>query len=258
MMENDDRSSDLPIFVTFSGLTDSMEDNMQMEKIPAVKKADVKSPSEYTDGEIISKILAGEKSLFEILIRKNNPFLYKTGRSFGYNHEDTQDLMQETYINAFLHLAGFESRSTFKTWILKIMFHNCYRKKEKFSYRNEIAEASAISDNSIPMYSEKKHTDPTRSIVSRELGQVIERSLQTLPLEYRMVFSLREISGLNVAETAEAMDISESNVKVRLNRAKTMLRKEVEKTYSAPDLYDFHLMYCDQVVANVMEKINKL
>ena len=218
----------------------------------------VKSAEQHTDGEVISKILAGEKALFEVLIRRNNPFLYKTGRSFGYNHEDTQDLMQETYINAFLHLAGFENRSSFRTWILKIMFHNCYRKKEKFSYRNEVAAASAISDNSIPMYSEKKHTDPTGNIVSRELGQVIERSLQKLPLEYRMVFSLREMSGLNVADTAEAMDISQSNVKVRLNRAKAMLRKEVEKTYPAPDLYDFHLIYCDQVVANVMEEINKL
>jgi RNA polymerase sigma factor (sigma-70 family) len=218
----------------------------------------LKSSEKQNETEIIQKILRGEKALFEVLIRKNNSLLYKTGRSFGYNHEDTQDLMQETYINAFLHLSGFESRSSFTTWILKIMFHNCYRKKEKFSYRNEVVAASSISDNAIPMYSEKNSTDPTRNIVSRELGQVIERSLQTMPLEYRMVFSLREISGLNVAETAAAMDISESNVKVRLNRAKAMLRKEVEKTYSSADLYDFHLVYCDHVVTKVMDQISKL
>ncbi len=80
--------------------------------------------------------------------------------------------------------------------------------------------------------------------------------MQRVPVEYRMVFSLREISGLSVAETAEAIGISESNVKVRLNRAKAMLRKEVEKTYSAEEIYEFNLIYCDKIVNRVMKEIS--
>lgn len=70
-----------------------------------------------------------------------------------------------------------------------------------------------------------------------------------------MVFSLREINGLNVIETAEVLNITETNVKVRLNRAKTMLRKELEKSYSAEDIFEFSLIYCDAIVNNVMNKI---
>lgn len=72
-----------------------------------------------------------------------------------------------------------------------------------------------------------------------------------------MVFSLREINGLNVLETAEALSISETNVKVRLNRAKTMLRKEIEKSYTTEDIFEFNLIYCDAMVNRVMNNIKK-
>src|ERR1051325_2117772 len=107
-----------------------------------------KAPEQYSDAEIIQKILHGEVALFEILIRRNNPWLYKTGMSYGYKHEDTQDLMQETYINAYLNLSKFENRSTFKTWITKIMLNNCFQKRQKFSYKNEMASEAALHEKS--------------------------------------------------------------------------------------------------------------
>src|SRR4029079_14103550 len=111
---------------------------------------------------------------------------------------------------------------------------------------------------SIPMYSGNNHSDPNQTAVNRELNHVIESSLQRVPADYRMVFSLREISGLSVAETAEVIGISESNVKVRLNRAKAMLRKEIEKNYSAKEIFEFNLVYCDGMVSPVMNAIQAL
>lgn len=212
----------------------------------------------YSDIEIIRKIIDGEIALFEILIRRNNSFLHKTGRSYGYDHEDTQDLMQETFINAYINLSKFENRSSFKTWIIKIMLNNCFQKHQKFSFKNEIAGKDLINEKSIPMYSSNQNTDTTKVVVSRELNHVIENSLEQVPIDYRLVFSLREINGMNIAETAEALNISESNVKVRLNRAKKMLRKEIEKTYNAEDIFEFNLIYCDAMVNRVMNKINAL
>ena len=66
---------------------------------------------------------------------------------------------------------------------------------------------------------------------------------------------MRELNGLNIAETAEALNISETNVKARLSRAKTMLRSEIEKMYSPEDIYEFNLVYCDRMVERVMAKI---
>ena len=216
----------------------------------------MKAFEQYADIEIIHKILEGEFALFEILIRRNNPFLYKTGRSYNYNHEDTQDLMQDTFIDAYTHLSKFENRASFKTWIIKIMLNNCFRKQQKFSFKNEVAHE--ISDKSIPMFSNQPHTDTNKTVVNRELSLVIENALKEVRLDYRMVFSLREINGLNVAETAEALSISEANVKVRLNRAKTMLRKEIEKSYTAEDIFEFNLIYCDAMTSKVMDKLKSI
>lgn len=212
--------------------------------------------NQYTDTELINKILEGELALYEILIRRNNPFLYKIGRSYNYNHEDTQDLMQDTFIDSYLNLSKFENRSSFKTWIIKIMINNCYKKLHKLGYKNEII--TEINEKAIPMFSDNSHTDTNKVIMAKELNFVIENALIQIPLDYRIVFSLREITGLNVEETAQSLNISESNVKVRLNRAKAMLRKQIEKSYTTTDLYDFNLIYCDAMVLNVMNKIKKL
>lgn len=216
----------------------------------------MKESEQYTDKEVIQKILAGEVALFEIIIRRYNPYLYKTGRSYNYNHEDTQDLMQDTFIDAYTHLSGFENRSSLKTWMIKIMLNNCFKKQKKWSFKN--IRTADINDKSTPMFSNNQQTDVNKTILNKELNFVIEDALQKLPFNYRMVFTLREVNGLNVAETADTLAITETNVKVRLNRAKTMLRKEVEKSYSAEDIFEFNLIYCDAMVNNVMDKIKKL
>ena len=75
-----------------------------------------KNVQQYADTEVIKDILSGNTALFEILIRRYNPFLYKIGRSYGFNHHDTEDLMQEAFVNSYLNLRQFAERSSFKTW----------------------------------------------------------------------------------------------------------------------------------------------
>jgi RNA polymerase sigma-70 factor (ECF subfamily) len=208
-----------------------------------------------TETEIIERILDGEKSLYEIIVRRFNPYLYKVGRSYNYSHEDTQDLMQETFIDAYKNLLQFEGRSNFKTWIIRIMMNNCYRKKAKSSFKNEII--IDVKDNSTPMFT-NSDTDTDKMIQNRELGHIIENALGKIPFDYRIAFSLREITGLNVSETASLLNISEANVKVRLNRSKAMLRTQIENIYAARKPFEFNLIYCNAIVENVMKKINEL
>ena len=105
------------------------------------------------------------------------------------------------------------------------------------------------------MFLTTNHSNPGRTVINKELKNVIEAALKNLPEDYRMTFTLRELAGLGVAETAEVLNITVSNVKVRLNRAKMMLRKEIEKIYSPEDIYEFNLVYCDKIVDRVMKKI---
>lgn len=208
----------------------------------------------FTEKEIIERVMSGEKVLYEIIVRRFNPYLYKVGRSYNYNHQDTQDLMQETFIDAFKNLIQFQGRADFKTWVIRIMMNNCYRKKDKSSFKNEVMQD--VNDDSKPMFTNASN-DTEKIIQNRELAHIIEDALGKIAFDYRIAFSLREINGLNVSETANLLHISEANVKVRLNRAKSMLRREIEKTYSVSDLFEFNLIHCDSIVENVMKKINE-
>src|SRR6476469_7342573 len=209
-----------------------------------------------TEAELIERIRKGEKELFEILIRRSNPFLYKTGMSYGYKHEDVEDLMQETFLAAYVHLDKFEGRSTFKTWITRIMLNHCYQKSKKMSYRNEKPADISRNENTTPIVERNDSADTNKSVLNRELSTIIGHALTSIPLEYRMAFSLREINGMSTAEAAEALEITETNVKVRLSRAKTMLREKVEAMYSPQDIFDFNLIYCDRIVERTMTAIH--
>jgi RNA polymerase sigma factor (sigma-70 family) len=216
---------------------------------------DWKELEEFTEEDIIRAIVAGRVPLFEVLIRRTNPFLYKVGRSYGYSHEDVQDIMQDTFIKAFTNLSQFQNRASFKTWIIRIMLNNCYRKKQSSSAKNEIVSEKAITEKSIPMFTNNHSGNTEKAVTNKELNRIMEEALEQLPLEYKMVFSLREINGLSVAETAEALEITETNVKARLSRSKAMLRKKIESRYSAEDIFEFNLIYCDMMVKRVMNEI---
>lgn len=211
-------------------------------------------PEQYDDLEIIQKINNGEVKLYEILIRRYNSFLYKIGRSYRFNHQDTEDLMQDAYVNAFFNLKKFENRSSFKTWFTRIMLNLCYQKKQKLSYKNEIIGDDIQNEKSSIMFHHS--TNNEKITVNKELGHVLENAIHEIPEDYRIVFTLRELNGLSVAETAATLDITESNVKVRLNRAKSMLQKEIKKMYSPEEIFEFNLIYCDAMVDKVMRRIN--
>lgn len=209
----------------------------------------------FSEKELIDRVLQGEKPLYELLVRRYNPYLYKVGRSYNYNHEDTQDLMQETYVNVYKSLAKFEGRSSFKTWIIRIMLNNCYHKAQNMRSKKETSHE--INDNAKPMFT-NSNNDTAKMVRSRELKHLVEEALIQIPEDYRMVFSLREITGLKTAETASIMEISEANVKTRLSRAKSLLRKEIEKNYAPSELFDFNLIYCDAIVDRVLNEIENL
>ena len=201
---------------------------------------------QLNDEEILDRMVAGETALYEILIRRYNPLLYKIGRSHGFLHEDTQDLMQDTYITAYQHLHEFQRRSQWSTWLARIMINKCLY-KIKTNQRMQVTTLAEEGTVSVD-----------KSIVHQELGKVMEKAIEGLPDTYRMVFLLREVQGLSVIETAEILNISPVNVKVRLNRAKAQLKEKLENWYNRADIYEFNLIYCSQIVERVFRELERL
>jgi len=210
-----------------------------------------------SDQQVIAKILDGDLPAFEILIRRHNAVLYKIGRMYGFNHQDTEDLMQDTHVAAYTQLASFEGRSSYKTWISRIMINKCIYKQKYGYFRNEVP-SEHIPDKEGHMQGIVNTNQTEKLMLNKELSVILEKSLERLPVIYRTVFVLREIEGFSIAETAELTGITSINVKVRLNRAKALLQKELEQIYSSTELYSFHLVYCDRMVERTFEKIRSL
>jgi RNA polymerase sigma factor (sigma-70 family) len=211
-----------------------------------------------SDAELIKKIIGGETSLFEVLIRRYNSLLYKMARTYGLNHQDAEDVMQETHFVAFTKLTSFRNEASYKTWLTKILLHKCYHKTNNKHSKFEESNTDFLSNDNLPKQLPEVKFDTQKMVINKELAAVLEQSLQQLPLPYRCVFVLREIEGFNVEETSALLNISAINVRVRLNRAKAMMQKELEKYYSSGDIYEFHLMHCDKIVKNVFAKLASL
>lgn len=205
----------------------------------------VKARNEIPDCELVDRIVKGDKELFETIIRRYNQRLYRIGMSVLNNEPETEDAMQTAYIHAYESLSGFEGRSSFGTWLTRIMLNQCYAQKRK--PKNSVLEAG-LCENTSTMKS------PAGILLNKELGRALEDAISMLPEKYRLVFVLREIEELSVRETSEALCIEEPNVKVRLNRAKAMLRENLTG-YMKSNVYDFHLSKCDRMVYFVMNHL---
>lgn len=209
----------------------------------------MKTDVTLTEEELVAKIITGETAFFELLVRRNNQYLYRIGKMYRFSQEDTQDLMQESFVNAYIHLRSFHGKSSFKTWISKIMLNACFHqsKKNKNQYMESFDNSTAEIKSSA--------NDPISEIMSTELITIIENRLLKLGEDYRTVFMVREINGMSVAETADLLGITENNVKVRMNRAKQMLRAELEKSYKKEELFEFNMVYCNPLTERIMSKI---
>jgi len=212
--------------------------------------------SSLDEEELIKKIVDGDKTLFEVLIRRYNSVLYKLARCYGFNHQDAEDIMQETHVSAYTNLKNFQHKASYKTWVSKILIHKCVYKLSYGYFKNEHPGTNEMNDQAKPVFNQSR-MGTEKIILNKELSKVLEKSLEEIPLTYRTVFILREVEGFSTNETAELMNSTPVNVKVRLNRAKTLLQKKLEGFYSSTDIYEFNAIFCDALVKRVINQIEK-
>lgn len=203
---------------------------------------------EIPDETLIINVLSGDKPAFEHLIRRYNQRLFRIGMSMLGNESDVEDAMQSAYINAWLHLAQFRGKSSFGTWLTRIMLNQCLEQQRKARL---IKSTILQSDNAM------NTRTPGSELANKELSSLLENAMSRLPEKYRLVFVLREVEDLSVKETSDVLDIGISNVKTRLNRAKALLRDHL-KEYMTENVYAFDLKRCDRLVAGVFAAIARL
>ena len=206
----------------------------------------------WSDEEVVGRVRGGETALYELLMRRHNQRLYRVARAILRDDAEAEDVMQEAYVRAYRSLDTFEGRASFVTWLTRIAVNEALarvRKRKRFESLDDSGEPSGDIMSAIT----STNRSPERQAYDRELSGVLEEAVLALSEDYRMVFMLRNVEGLNTEETAQCLNLTQENVKVRLHRAHGMLRKQLSKTLgaSASRCFEFHASRCDRVVKNV-------
>jgi RNA polymerase sigma-70 factor, ECF subfamily len=214
------------------------------------------APTVLSDEEVVARVLAGDVSLFEILMRRYNQRLFRVARSILADDAEAEDVMQEAYMRAFRELATFRGEALFSTWLTRIACHEALARSRK---RRRLVGLTPEAGGE-PPDPPSKDIGPERELENRELQNVLRKAVEVLPEPLRTVFCLREIEGLSTEETADALGLTTENVRVRLHRARRTLRQTLDDRIGREvrRLYLFDGPRCDRIVVGVFARIEAL
>jgi RNA polymerase sigma-70 factor, ECF subfamily len=207
-----------------------------------------------SDEEVVRRVRAGDRGLFEVLMRRYNQRVYRAVRSILRDEREVEDAIQQAWLAAYAHLDQFAGASSFSTWLTRIALNEGLarlRQRARLTTVPEVPEEEIHDMRTSPV-------DPEGRAADRELARMIEEAVDVLPDLYRSVFMLREVEGLSTAEAAACLGVSEEVVKVRLHRARLTLRDALfaraGETSSAA--FTFMGARCDRMVARVFDALS--
>lgn len=185
------------------------------------------------DNDIITRVLDGDYDAFEFLVEKYQGRIYRHLTKMVKDNAEAQDLLQETFLNAYRGLKGFAGTSAFSTWLFRIannaalMFLRKHR-PEVIEYAEEVANRP--TPELVPASPQFVST-PLEILLSTEGKKKIEEAIDSLPLMYRTVIILRDVEGFSLEEVAGIVDSSVPAVKSRLHRGRHSIRESLSSYY---------------------------
>ncbi|MCF8069902.1 MAG: sigma-70 family RNA polymerase sigma factor [Desulfobacterales bacterium] len=187
------------------------------------------------DFKLVDAINAGHSELFYNLVKKYEQPLFNFGFRVCGEIRDAEEMVQDAFLNAYEHLDGFRKESTFKNWLFRIAINACMKKKRKTKSapERELSLDDFIPEDmdNIPDGLPEWATRPIDQLLTDELGEIIKQGVLSLPEKYRLVFVLRDIEGFSSDDTGKILNISTSNVKVRLHRARLYMREKLKEYF---------------------------
>src|SRR6476659_7433736 len=161
------------------------------------------SPEPLSDEEVVSRVLAGETEMFEIVMRRHNQRLYRVARAILKNDGEAEDVMQDAYVRAFQHLGQFEGRAKFSTWLTRIAVHEALARAHKARRFEDWDDMHENLQNEIGATPRRSNPESETALV--EMSKILEQAIEGLPEQYRTVVMMRDVEEMTTAETAECL-----------------------------------------------------
>jgi RNA polymerase sigma-70 factor, ECF subfamily len=209
------------------------------------------------DEQIVEQVLGGATAMFEIIMRRYNQRLYRVAYSILRDANEAEDVVQDAYVRAYQHLNQFAGRAKFSTWLTRIAVHESLARVRRNGRYTDLEE-DVMPDADAAYFAPAP--DPEQLAWQAQVRALLESAIKALPAQYRTVVMMRDVEGMSTAEAAECLDITEENAKVRLHRARAMLRDELWSRVGASGVnaFAFNGAQCDRIVHRVFERIEQL
>lgn len=184
---------------------------------------------QLSDEELVRRVQDGDRETFAVLVRRHERSVYWFVHGVVQNHADSEEVLQESFLKAFEHIASFRGEARFRTWLIQIALNEARMRRRKYraSLHDSLDENWERKDLSElrPRELTDWRPSPEETLAKEELASLVHRGIRALPAIYREVILLREVESLSTEETAAVLGITTAAVKTRLLRARLMMRE---------------------------------
>ncbi len=211
------------------------------------------------ESDLVHRSLARDDQAFRTIMSRYNRRLYRIARGIVRNDSDAEDVVQEAYVKAFVHLSNFRGESSLATWLSRITINEALgRLRRKRAMRETVqVEDQRFQAEIIPFPQMTTDDNPEKTMAQRQILKLVEQATDNLPENFRLVFVTRVIEGMSVEETAEILGIQPETVKTRLHRARKLVREQLDKQIGPVlmDAFPFAGKRCERMTQAVLKRL---
>lgn len=234
-----------------------MESNLATTTTVSRTRADGwRSLSDLPDDRLVELVRQKDLAAFEALMRRHNRRLFRVTRGILRNVDAAEDAVQETYLRAYTRLDSYRPEGKFAAWLTRVALNEALMMR-----RRDRGDTVSLDDaaNNLVVDEAREAENPTAEqfVEAAHARALLEHAIDSLPENFRMVFVLRVVQGLDVRETAESLEINPTTVRTRLFRAQRQLRADLAQRLrgESAGIFDFGAERCDRVVEYVLARL---
>jgi RNA polymerase sigma-70 factor, ECF subfamily len=213
--------------------------------------------ADFDDEELARRASERDAMAFRTIMQRYNTRLYRIARSILRSDSEAEDVVQETYVRAFTHLRTFRGESSLGTWLSRIAMNEALGRLRRERPQVEWATVESGTAESTAFDLAAVKDNPEQTMARQEIRRMVEMAIDRLPEKYRIILITRAIQGMSVEDTAELLDLRIETVRIRLHRARALLRAEMEKQIGPLVLgaFPFAGARCERLTETVLRRL---
>jgi RNA polymerase sigma-70 factor, ECF subfamily len=210
----------------------------------------------YDDAAVVARLKAGDMSACKACVEEHSDGLYRLAFRLLRDEAAAEDVVQETFLNAFKSLDQFAGRSRLGTWLFRIAYNNALMRLRSLQPVEPLEDDFDLESPGMPANVVPWGETPEDVVARGEMAQVLDEAIAAIPETLSVVFQLRDVEGRSTAETAEILGLTEGTVKVRLHRARLALRERLSGYFGERVPSEPAQMTCGELVQYLSDYID--